>query len=119
MPPTACARRGAGVRHTRRAVLGYGLGAAALWGLRPLNNLAAREARAPSPAEWRTWLLASADELRPTRPGRSTQTEVDELLRLQAQRTTMMTDAVALWDTGPAVLPWTNLALELITSHRP
>jgi membrane-associated phospholipid phosphatase len=119
MSPTPSALHCLGFRLTRRALLGYGLGAAALWGLRPARALASREAGAPGPAAWRTWLLASAGELRPAAPAEPTRAEVDELLRLQAQRTATTEAAAARWGTGPAVLPWTELALALVTAHKP
>ncbi|MDP8921989.1 MAG: hypothetical protein M3O34_03835, partial [Chloroflexota bacterium] len=42
---------------------------------------------------------------------------MDELLHLQAERTATMVAAVARWDARPAVLPWTELALDLIVAH--
>jgi hypothetical protein len=117
--PTPSDRPGASFLRTRRALLGYGLSVAALWGLRPFRAIAAQEARTPGPAEWRTWLLASANELRPDPPGWPGRAEVHEILHLQAQRTATMEDAVTRWGTGSAVLPWTDLALELIKTHRP
>lgn len=71
------------------------------------------------PAVWPTWLLSSADELRPAAPAAPTRSEVEELLHLQEQRTAVMKEAVARWSTGPAVLPWTELALGLIVANRP
>ena len=72
-----------------------------------------------SVAGWRTWLLSSGDELRPAGPASPTADEVAELLSLQARRTGAMADVVARWGAGPAVLPWTALALDLIRATKP
>jgi membrane-associated phospholipid phosphatase len=42
-----------------------------------------------------------------------------ELRRLQGERTAEIARMVEAWATGPAVLPWTALALDLISIHRP
>jgi membrane-associated phospholipid phosphatase len=106
-------------RLTRRVVLGMAVGSAAA------RNVGARHARATPPASptepstWRTWLLDAADELRPAPPAAPTAAELDELHRLQTQRTIETARTVETWASGSAVLPWTALALDLITIHRP
>ncbi len=111
---------------SRRSLLGGGLGAATIVALRPLTGRAAPfgQVVAPLPAppalgSRRTWLLDSPAELRPAAPAAPTAAEVDELLALQARRTARMAEAIARWGTGPAVLPWTAVALDLIQRHKP
>ena len=62
-----------------------------------------------SPAAWRTWILTSPDELRPG-ARRPTQTEIDELLQLQAERDEAHRAGRGSGDSRPAVLPWTEVA---------
>lgn len=65
------------------------------------------------PSRWRTWLLDSADELRPAAPPAPSRAELDELNQLQRQRTVETAREVEFWGRGPAVLPWTGIALDL------
>lgn len=71
------------------------------------------------PATWRTWILDTPDELRPAPPPAPTADELAELRGLQAERTVDVVRTVEAWATGPAVLPWTILALDLIAIHHP
>ncbi|HEY7032984.1 MAG TPA: phosphatase PAP2 family protein [Thermomicrobiales bacterium] len=73
----------------------------------------------PVPATWRTWLLDAGDELRPAPPGEPTSAELDELRRLQDERTVDVARLVEAWASGPALLPWTALVLDLIAIHQP
>jgi membrane-associated phospholipid phosphatase len=41
------------------------------------------------------------------------------LLELREQRTGETATLIETWNTGPAVLPWTNVALDLIKNHKP
>src|SRR5688572_18856868 len=108
----------------RRAFLGAGLGAAALT-LGVGRGRPAAGARAwpvapgvrRGPAAWRTWLLASAAELRPSQPAPPTAAELAELIELQRSRTDATAAAVARWG-GPAVLPWTAVALDAIATRK-
>jgi hypothetical protein len=107
-------------------LIGAGLGAVGLWALRaPLARPAAAAAwpRVPAtprpPAAWRTWLLASAAELRPAAPAAPTAEEAAELQAAQERRTDAAAEIVVRWGTGPAVLPWTGIALDLIKTHKP
>ena len=105
---------------TRRALLGYGLTGAGLWALRPVAAWAEPVASAPAPpGAWRTWLLTAGDELRPAAPPPPSPAELGELLDLQARRTAVTAATVDRWDGGSVVLPWTNLALDLIKIHTP
>jgi membrane-associated phospholipid phosphatase len=106
-------------RYDRRSLLQWGLGGLALWPLRPVGALATPIAPASGPGPWQTWLLSAGDELRPVPPPAPTAAEVAELRDLQSKRTTA-TDAIAArWADQPAVLPWTNLILDLIQTHKP
>ncbi|MGH2532440.1 MAG: phosphatase PAP2 family protein [Thermomicrobiales bacterium] len=104
---------------TRRSLLRAGFAGAALVGLGPLGTRVAATAAANGPEAWRPWLLASADEVRPAAPGAPTRAERDELGALQARRSGETRAMVARWNDRPAVLPWTDRALALITEHKP
>ncbi|HKG27220.1 MAG TPA: phosphatase PAP2 family protein [Thermomicrobiales bacterium] len=109
-------------RVSRRLLVGSSLAGAALLPLGSGRRASARPAGATvpalsrrqetvaSPAGWRTWYLTSPDELRPATPGAPTQTEIDELLALQADRTTESSAVAARWGTGSALFPWSNMA---------
>ncbi len=58
--------------------------------------------------------LTSADELRPPAPSEPTQAEIDEVIAAQAAPTEEVTAAIERWGEGPAILPWSKLAVELI-----
>ena len=100
---------------SRRAVLG---GAVALGAL-GIGRSSARAESASAPETWRTWLLISPDELRPSAPGNPPQSELDEVIALQSQRTVDTGIMISTWGDGPAVLPWTGIALDLIQVHQP
>jgi membrane-associated phospholipid phosphatase len=95
---------------SRRVLLG---GAVAL-GVLSIDRSRARAGSSSAPETWRTWLLVSPDELRPSDPGKPPQSELDEVIALQAKRTADTGVAVSTWGAGPAVLPWTGIALDLI-----
>lgn len=100
---------------SRRSLIGAGMGAAALLALRPAGgsawpvNEGFVSGRASAPQNWRTWLLTSGSELRPT-PGASS---ADEPVGV----TGAMAEEIARWGNGPAVLPWSRLTLDLIALH--
>jgi len=71
------------------------------------------------PGSWRTWLLTSGDELRPAKPPPPTPDELSELIELQGQRTARMLATAAYWNDATVVMPWTDLALDLIRVHTP
>jgi membrane-associated phospholipid phosphatase len=108
-------------RFSRRSLLGAGLVGATFWraGLRSAGASTATPAQQAAPETWRTWLLDAADELRPTPPASPNSAELDELHRLQEQRTIETAGTVEMWGSGPAVLPWTAIALDLIKIHHP
>ncbi|MBA2754606.1 MAG: phosphatase PAP2 family protein [Chloroflexia bacterium] len=113
-------------RVSRRALMGAGLTGAAVASLpRTASRTAAShvpESRVASrswqegrgdPANWRTWLLDSADELRPPAPDAPSQTEIDEVVEAQADPSDETAAAIKRWGSGPAVIPWSVLAREL------
>jgi membrane-associated phospholipid phosphatase len=102
---------------TRRSLLGYGVASALWWSLRPVA-VNAEPAMAAS-SGWRPWLLTSGDELRPAKPAPPTPDELTELVELQGQRTAGTLATIAQWGDPTVVLPWTNLALDLIRVHTP
>jgi membrane-associated phospholipid phosphatase len=104
---------------TRRTLCGL---AAAHTALRAVDLVSARLPRptvANTAGQWRTWLLASGAELRPSPPATPTEAEADELLTFQSVRTDAMRERIAYWGDRSAVLPWTDLALDLIKEHKP
>ena len=105
--------------YSRRALLGSLLAATASLGL-PLGAVA-QTAPTPSttPDRWRPWLLTTSDELRPPQPPPPTAEELAELIGLQADRSAATLAAITTWDDPTVVLPWTNLALDLIRLHAP
>jgi membrane-associated phospholipid phosphatase len=107
------------LRVSRRTLIGSGLAATALWMIGTPSVYAGSEIISTNPGAWATWLLDSAADLRPDAPPAPTQDEIDELLDLQARRTDATHDLVLRWATGPAVLPWTEVALGLIKESKP
>jgi membrane-associated phospholipid phosphatase len=70
----------------------------------------------PNAGGWRTWVLASAGEIRPSAPpaAGSAQTiaETEEIVRLQAARTPQGDSLVRVWDVLPTTR-WHTRALDL------
>jgi membrane-associated phospholipid phosphatase len=104
---------------TRRSLLGSALVGSAALALPPRVASAAASELDATPGHWRTWLLARSDELRPAEPAQPTPEELSELVALQGQRSAAMLTTIAKWDHPVVVLPWTNLALDLIRVHTP
>jgi membrane-associated phospholipid phosphatase len=100
-------------RCSRRSII-----AAAFSGL-SLHRFPSLTARAATPGTWRTWLLASPDELRPARPEETSHAEIGELLDFRDRRTVQAFELIERWNVGAAGIPWANLALDLIQLHRP
>jgi hypothetical protein len=110
-----------GAGYSRRTLLEYGVAGSALFYAFPL--IAPWAVRAGQPdgtaaARRHTWLLASANELRPSPPAAPTRAELDELLRMQALRSAVTNAAIAHWNGGAGVLPWTTVALDLVKRTR-
>lgn len=103
---------------TRRTLLARSLAAAAVATLRPWRSCAAQQDSAAPFAAWRTWLLPSNDALRPAPPAPPNPAELSELIDLQRQRTLASVASIARWDEPAVILPWTDLALDLITLHQ-
>lgn len=118
----------AGLRFSRRALVGSGLSSAAVLPLGlPQRAVAAsprigtfevvrRQESTPTPSAltgWRTWHLDSPDELRPAAPGSPGEDEIAEIMEFQEQPSAEMTAAIARWGTGPAVLAWSVLTPDL------
>jgi membrane-associated phospholipid phosphatase len=100
-------------RLSRRQVFAVGLASAAAL------KLDGNAVRAHGSDTSHTWLLASGDELRPPAPQQPTQAEIDELFDLRRQRTGDSAKVVERWSSGPAILPWTAVILDLIKTHKP
>ena len=99
-------------RVSRRVLMGASLASAAVVPLASLHRAAAGgvsqatsvtaaiQETSADPITWRTWLLASADELRPAAPGAPSQAEIDEVIaglasRLEGARVCRASDLVA------------------------
>jgi membrane-associated phospholipid phosphatase len=93
---------------SRRVLVGSSLATAAVWRLGAAPTLGARQEGAADPTTWRTWVLASADELRPAAPLDPTPAEIDEMLGFQADRSDEVIATIRQWTSRPAVLPWTE-----------
>lgn len=93
---------------SRRALVGSSLAATAVWRLGALPALGARQDDSSDPKSWRTWVLASADELRPAAPPDPTPAVIDEVLGFQADRSDEVIATIRQWTSRPAVLPWTE-----------
>ena len=78
---------------------------------------------ADDPAKWRTWDLEKPNQfplVPPPRAGSAvTRAELNELLRLQRTRGAAQRAAVRNWNSRPAVVAWTEVALRMIVDHRP
>jgi hypothetical protein len=98
---------------SRRALVGSGLAATALWRLDVPPALGARQEDSTDPTTWRLWLLDAVDEVRPAAPSDPTSSEMDELLDYQSRRTDETAAIVTTWSSRPAVIPWVELGLEL------
>ncbi|MDF3043662.1 MAG: phosphoesterase PA-phosphatase related protein [Thermomicrobiales bacterium] len=103
---------------TRRAVLGSVLAASTALAFPAGVRFATAESNGSS-GLWRTWLLTTGDELRPAKPAPPTADELSELVALQGQRTASTLATTVFWNDPTVVLPWTNLALDLIRVHQP
>jgi membrane-associated phospholipid phosphatase len=104
---------------TRRRLLRAGMSAGALGvlgaGIMPAVPVAADDTL----STWRPWLLTAGDELRPAAPLPASPEEHAEILGYQRQSSSTMLATIDRWDDPTVVLPWTNLALDLIRIHLP
>lgn len=108
----------------RRRLLGVaaGLGLTAVGGQLVLGgrSVYARQQGGPDvPSTGYTWLLESADAIRPAAPGDATPAEIDELIDFQSRRTEETTALVNRWGGRPAVLPWEDFTTDVIIAADP
>src|SRR5215203_148135 len=82
---------------SRRRLLGYGLAGATLWTLGRGATPVFGQTPATQPALPHTWLLGSADELRPPSAGEPASAELDELMRMQALRGAHTNNQIRRW----------------------
>ena len=68
----------------------------------------------PHAGSWRTWILASGDELRPAAPpgAAQSQSELATLRTVAATRDADALDSIAYWDTGSPGYRWNELAMQ-------
>jgi hypothetical protein len=99
------------------AVIIVGMGAA------PAPTAPRAGRAAPTPASWRTWILDANDQFRvgpPPRPGSgATRRELRQIERFQRHLSKRKLRLIRRWSRGPATLPWTEVALDMILVHRP
>jgi membrane-associated phospholipid phosphatase len=67
---------------------------------------------------WRTWTLSSASELRPSSPPSGVTEEIEEVVRLQSERTSATDSIVRFWDGDPTS-HWTRIAVERLDFYWP
>jgi membrane-associated phospholipid phosphatase len=104
---------------TRRSLLSASLSAGALRVLNPGATHAAPRLAEDTVRAWRPWLLTAGNELRPAAPPPAGSDEHAEVLALQRQTPSPMLATIDRWDDPTVLLPWTQLALELIKVHQP
>jgi len=104
---------------TRRRLLGASLSIGVFGVLGPGATHAGARADDTPLGTWRTWLLAAGDELRPPPPPPASPDEHSEVLALQRQTTSTLLATIDRWDDPTVILPWTQLALDLIKVHQP
>ncbi len=73
----------------------------------------------PAAGQWRTWVLASPDELRPAPPPdqAATQAELQQLQDLAAQRDAQALQQIAYWDAGSPSYRWVQITLAEIEKN--
>jgi hypothetical protein len=98
---------------SRRVLVGSSVAATALWHLGAAPALGARQEASSDPTTWRTWLLDAVDEVRPPAPAEPASTEMDKLLDYQSRRSDETAATVAHWGSGPAVIPWELVGVDL------
>ena len=66
----------------------------------------------PDAGAWKTWLLASGDQFRPTAPPdeAATQAELADLLAKAAERDGAALDRISYWDAGSPGYRWNEIA---------
>src|SRR5262245_61426597 len=104
---------------SRRALIGAGLACSALTFGKPFLSAANESSRSISSPAAHLWWLPSATLLRPARPAAPSEAEAEELLAMQRERTAATAEVVKRWDRQPAILPWTDMALEMIKAAKP
>ena len=75
--------------------------------------------QAASTGTWKPWLLSASDALRPAQPGSVSAADLSEVVASQRQATAAALATIERWDDPTVILPWTNLALDLIKVHHP
>lgn len=103
----------------RRALLTLVVGVAAGCSDGPAAPRIAAESNA---GRWRTFILANGAEFRPTAPpangSPAAREEIDEIVRLQSQRTTRTDSLVQAWNVVPTK-PWHEKTLDLLGFYWP
>jgi membrane-associated phospholipid phosphatase len=110
MTPTGFSSSASVPSISRRLLLGSTVAAAAAWPFGGSSRVSGQEVVPDDPATWGTWVLRSADELRPAAPADPTPAEIAEVLEMQAALTDDDAAVMRHWTLRPAVLPWTDIA---------
>jgi membrane-associated phospholipid phosphatase len=83
----------------------------------------ANASTAPNPSSWKTWILSSSDQFRlgapPNRRSATTRKELRRIERYQRVVSKRERRLIKRWARGPATLPWTAIALDMLLVHRP
>jgi hypothetical protein len=80
-------------------------------------------ARPTKPSAWQPWLLDSADQFRAPSPprakSRTTKRELRQIRRIQDHLSKKKKRLIKKWNGDAGTLQWTEVALDMITVHRP
>src|SRR5262249_7447562 len=73
----------------------------------------------PKAGTWRTWLLASGDQLRlqPPPSRKATKAEIKELQALESQRDADTLDLISFWDAGSPSYRWERMAVDEVAKN--
>ncbi len=110
-----------GTTSRRAALRGLGgVGIATALGMTTPSRAGAIEAAAsgmliePDAGSWKTWVLASGNELRPAAPPdeAATKAEVADLQAMAAARDAVALDRISYWDAGSPGYRWNEIAMQ-------
>jgi hypothetical protein len=77
----------------------------------------------PKVGGWKTWILSSGSEISvpapPADDSEQTKAELAELRQLQTLRSPIGDRVIQFWNSGPATLPWTRVALQVPFQNGP
>ncbi|HZS04350.1 MAG TPA: vanadium-dependent haloperoxidase [Blastocatellia bacterium] len=73
----------------------------------------------PQAGRWKTWVLSSGSQFRPTRPpdGLAQEFEIRNLITRTNRRDAAALDAISFWDSGPPGYRWNELAINQLVRN--